>query len=132
MSIENSSSPTTINKLPHVVASAKAAANLDELRRAGGPQVIVLSTSGATVSVASVRPRHGFFPPDGMSLIGQVQRCPVYANTHQMLACPYEMIILDVGWRCGPPGDVRKFVIRPESKAEWQQRVFTEETRRTD
>lgn len=132
MSIENSPSPATIHKLPRVVASAKAAANLDELCHAGGPQVIVLSTSGATVSVATVRPRHGFFPREDMTMIGQVQRCPVYADTHQLLACPYETIILDMGWRSGPPGEIRAFVTRPESKAEWQERVFTEDAGQTD
>jgi uncharacterized protein (DUF779 family) len=118
--------------MPRIVASAKAALNLDEIIDAAGPQVILLGASGARVSVATVRPRAGFVPGDQHTLIGQVQGCRVYADTRSMAQSEVETIVLDLCWQAGPPGEQLAFITRPESRAEWQQHVFADHARKSD
>ncbi len=120
------------SRVPHIVASAKAAANLADLCRAHGPQVILLSNACGMVSVARVRSRPGFKPHEYEMLIGRVMDCPVYADTRQLPQRPLDTIVLDAGWRSGDTGSADQdplFVTRPESKAERQQRVFSEQAR---
>ncbi len=133
MSMEYRAHSAAVSRMPHIVASAKAAANLADLCRAHGPQVILLANSCGTVRVARVRSRPGFRPHEYEVLIGRVMDCPVYADTRQLPQRPFDTIVLDVGWRSGDTASADQdphFVTRPESQAERQQRIFSDQARR--
>jgi len=112
---------------PHVDASASALATLQTLRKRHGPQVIVLGCACSGVGVARVCRATGFVTPEDLVRIGTLADSPVYADEQAAGACPHTVLILDVHSSAeGRP----VFVTRPESAAEWQQRVFGDRARR--
>lgn len=112
---------------PHLDASRSALAALQSLRRQRGPQVIVLSSACVGISAARVRSEIGFVPPDRLVRIGNLAHCPVYADQHVIAMCPHAGLILDMH---SPTNGTPGFVTRPESAAEWQQRIFSDRARR--
>ena len=112
---------------PHLDASPSALAALQSLRRQDGRQVIVLSSACAGISAARVCREVGFVPSDRLVRIGTLADCPVYADQEVVAMCPHAGLILDV---YSSTNDRLVFVIRPESTAEWQQRIFSDRARR--
>lgn len=112
---------------PHLDASPNTLAALQSLRTQHGRQVIVLSSACAGISAARVRSEVGFVPSDRLVRIGTLAHCPVYADPGVVALCPHAGLILDLHLsRNGRP----VFVTRPESAAEWQQRIFSDRARR--
>jgi hypothetical protein len=91
--------------------------------------VIVLTGPCATARVARTQRRRDFLPHEHQVSIGQVAHCPVYADVRHIAQCPHEVIVLDLGWQSGAANHEPTFVTRPESKAEREQRIFSELTR---
>lgn len=114
-------------RIPHLDASRSAVAVLQSLRRQDGRQVIVLSSACAGISAARVRREAGFVPPDRLVRIGTLAECSVYADQEFVAMCPHAGLILDVH---STTNDRQVFVTRPESAAEWQQRIFSDRGRR--
>jgi uncharacterized protein (DUF779 family) len=108
-------------------ASPSTLSALQTLRERHGPQVIVLGSACAGIGVARVRSETGFVPVDNLVRIGTLAHCPVYADEDTVARWSHRVLILDVHSSAnGRP----VFVTRPESAAEWQQRVFADRARR--
>ena len=112
---------------PRITASARASAALLKLRHDRGPQVIELGTCAAAISIARVRDRRAFTPHEHHLTLGIVAHCPVYADSRHIELCPHEMLVIELhtAQHAGSP----IFVTRPESRAERQQRMFSERAR---
>jgi hypothetical protein len=115
---------------PHVMASPPASAVLEQLGRDRGPQVIVLAPSRAALRLARVRQGREFVPNEHEVLVGTVAHCPVYADLRHTALYPNEALVVVLGRPCGVD-DAPVFLARPESSAEWQQRVLDPRNRGT-
>jgi uncharacterized protein (DUF779 family) len=113
--------------VPHLDASPSTLAILHSSSRQHGRQVIVLSSACAGISAAQVRSEIGFVPRERLVRIGTLAHCPVYAHEKLVAMCPYSGLILDVHLSTN---GTQVFVTRPESAAEWQQRIFSDCGRR--
>jgi uncharacterized protein (DUF779 family) len=114
--------------LPQIVASVGATRALLELRHVRGPQVIVLGTTCATISIAHVRNCCDFHPCEDHVVLGVVAHCRVYADIRQIEFCPHNLLVVDL--HTNPAGGRPTFATRPESEAERQQRVITAHSRK--
>jgi uncharacterized protein (DUF779 family) len=115
--------------LPRVVASARASRALVELRQVRGPQVLVVDTACAAISIAQVRRCcDDFHPQEHQVVLGVVIQVPVYADIQHIQLCPHDVLVVDLHTK--PAGGEPTFVTRPESEAERQQRIFTAQTRK--
>ncbi|MDP9091414.1 MAG: hypothetical protein M3N95_00315 [Actinomycetota bacterium] len=115
--------PAVAPDAPHVIASPPVSAVIEQLRRDRGPQVIVLAPSRAALRLALVRQGRGFVPNEHEVLVGTVAHCPVYADSRHTALYPNEALVVVLGRPCGVD-DAPVFLARPESSAEWQQRVL--------
>jgi uncharacterized protein (DUF779 family) len=116
--------PTPDIRRPLIVVSRTASAALLKLRHDRGPQVIMLGTCCATVSIVQVADRRDFDRREYHVMLGVVAHCPVYADIRHIELCPHDTLVVDL--QRGADGGRPAFVTRPESTAEQQQRVFAE------
>jgi hypothetical protein len=114
--------PAVAPDAPHVIASPLVSAVLEQLCRDGGPQVIVLAPSHASLRLARVLQRRRFVPNERHVLVGTVAHCPVYADVRHTALYPNEALVMVLGRPFGIDAPV--FLTRPESTGEWQQRVL--------
>jgi uncharacterized protein (DUF779 family) len=90
--------------------------------------VIVLGATCVRLTVARVGRASGYVPGPGEVRIGTLAHCPIYASLVAVEMCCHDGLVLDLHARAGR-GAAASFVTRPESRAEWQQRVFAERAR---
>ena len=108
--------------IPHIAVSHSAQAALLTLGHAHGPHVVVLAATCAQVSIARVVPQADYVPSQDEVRVGTVAHCAVYARPSAFETCPHEGLVLDLQ----PAAGALVFVTRPESRAERQQRIFSQ------
>jgi len=104
--------------LPAITATPAAERVVVDARRAHGPQVLVLTSSGAARSIIELRPAQAVRFSDRLIPVGMVARCVVLAHPARIKLCPHEGIAIDIGGGA----DGSRLIARPESDDEWSER----------